>query len=176
MRTGTPPAWVPEDAPDVYGFTVETIEGRPCPLETYRGRVLLIVNVASRCGFTPQYAGLERLYRAHRDRGFVVLAFPCNRFGGQEPGSGPEIVRFCEQEYGVTFPVFAKVDVNGARADPLFRYLTSRTRGWLGRRIAWNFTKFLVDRQGRVVRRYGPSVTPERLEEDVRTETAFPPR
>lgn len=148
----------------LYDIPVTTIDGRVESLEVYRGRVLLIVNVASQCGFTPQYAGLETLYRAHRARGLTVLGFPCNQFGAQEPGDERTIRAFCVDRYDVSFPLFAKVDVNGPQAHPLFRYLTARRRGWLGRRIAWNFTKFLIDREGRVVRRFGPNVAPARIE------------
>ena len=126
------------------------------------------MNVASDCGFTPQYAGLEELHRKYKDKGFVVLGFPCNQFGGQEPGSEAEIRAFCDRSYGVTFPLFAKVDVNGSNAHPLYRYLKSAKKGMLGREtIAWNFTKFLVGRNGDVLRRYGPRRTPEAIEKDV---------
>jgi glutathione peroxidase len=152
----------------LYDIAVTTIDGATRSMAEYRGRVLLVVNVASRCGFTPQYAGLEALYRRHRDRGFVVLGFPCNQFGGQEPGSGAEIARFCSAAYGVTFPLFAKIDVNGPRTHPLFRFLKAARPGALGTAaVKWNFTKFLVDPDGEVVRRYGSSTTPEQLEPDV---------
>jgi glutathione peroxidase len=131
----------------------------------YRGRTLLVVNVASRCGFTPQYAGLEALYRKFRDRGFVILGFPCDQFGRQEPGSNADIQAFCSEHYEVTFPIFAKTVVNGADAHPLFRHLKSARKGWLGLgAITWNFTKFLIDRHGRVAARFGPRATPERIE------------
>jgi glutathione peroxidase len=153
----------------LYEIPLVTIEGRQATLEPYRGQVLLIVNVASRCGFTPQYAGLEALHRRFRDRGFSVLGFPCNQFGRQEPGSESEIARFCREQYDVTFPMFAKVDVNGASAHPLFEYLKSQRRGFLGRRsILWNFTKFLVSRDGDVRRRFGTRTSPEALEAAVR--------
>lgn len=156
----------------IYDFDVRDIHGAVRSLADYRGRTLLIVNVASQCGFTPQYAGLEALYRNYRDRGFVVLGFPCNQFGGQEPGREEEIERFCESSYGVSFPLFAKVEVNGPGAEPLFRYLKAQRRGILGTtRIKWNFTKFLVDAEGGVVRRYAPSVTPDRIERDVAAAT-----
>jgi glutathione peroxidase len=152
-----------------YDFEVATIDGERRRLDVYRGCVLLVVNVASRCGFTPQYAGLEALYRRYRDRGFEVLGFPCDQFGQQEPGSEAEIKQFCKLRHDVTFPLFAKIEVNGARALPLYRYLKSARRGVLGtKRIKWNFTKFLVDREGNVVRRFGPMVKPERIEGDVR--------
>lgn len=156
----------------IYDFDVHAIDGSTRSMGEFRGKVLLIVNVASRCGFTPQYAGLEALYREYRDRGLVVLGFPCNQFAEQEPGSEGEIRRFCDASYGVTFPMFAKVEVNGPNAHPLFRYLTAQRRGILGTaRIKWNFTKFLVGRDGRVVRRYAPSVTPDRIEPDVAAAT-----
>ena len=153
---------------DLYDIPVTTIEGQVTTLAPYRGKVLLIVNVASRCGYTPQYAGLEALYKAHTDRGFAVLGFPCNQFGGQEPGDESEIRDFCDLNYGVTFPLFGKVDVNGAHAHPLYRYLKSARKGWFGREaIAWNFTKFLVGSSGDVLRRYGPRRSPAAIEKDV---------
>jgi glutathione peroxidase len=140
------------------------LDGSPLSLAELRGRVLLVVNTASKCGFTPQYAGLEELYRAYRDRGLTVLGFPSNQFGAQEPGTVGEIGAFCQRNYGVTFPVFAKVDVNGPQAHPLYRFLKAEKPGIFGSsRIKWNFTKFLVDRQGKVVRRYGPSTAPRNL-------------
>jgi glutathione peroxidase len=152
----------------VYEFDVATLDGGIERLERYRGQVLLIVNVASRCGFTPQYAGLEALYRRHRHRGFSVLGFPCNQFGGQEPGTADEIRAFCRQTYDVSFPLFAKADVNGTKAHPLYRWLTAEKPGLLGlRSIKWNFTKFLVGRTGRVLKRYGPREAPEAIEADV---------
>jgi glutathione peroxidase len=152
----------------LYDYSVRTIAGKLVSLAAYRDRVCLIVNVASECGFTPQYGGLEELYRRYRDRGFAVLGFPCNQFGHQEPGDEGAIQEFCRLNYSVTFPLFAKIDVNGRAADPLFRYLTSRRRGVLGTRaIKWNFTKFLVDRTGMVQRRYGPRRPPARLEPDI---------
>jgi glutathione peroxidase len=133
-------------------------------LGRFHGQVLLIVNTASRCGFTPQYAGLQELYRVYGERGFSVLAFPCNQFGAQEPGSESQIGAFCEKNFGVTFPVFRKIDVNGPETHPLFRFLKQSAPGLFGiRRIRWNFTKFLVDRKGKVVRRYGPSTKPQNL-------------
>ena len=154
----------------VYGFTATTLDGRPQPLAEYRGRVLLIVNVASRCGFTPQYTGLEALSRRLGPRGLAVLGFPCDQFGHQEPGDAAEIREFCTVNYGVSFPLFAKIEVNGPGADPLYRYLTRARRGLLGTtRIKWNFTKFLVDREGAVVARYSPSARPESLETEIAT-------
>jgi glutathione peroxidase len=143
-------------------------DGAPIPLDRWAGRVLLIVNTASQCGFTPQYAGLEALHRRFADRGFEVLGFPCNQFGAQEPGDAAEIASFCSLTYDVTFPVFAKVEVNGAGADPLFARLKAAAPGLLGSKgIKWNFTKFLVNRQGEVVRRYAPTTKPEDIAADI---------
>jgi glutathione peroxidase len=154
--------------PEIYGIEVKTIDGRNIALSEYAGRVLLIVNTASKCGFTPQYAGLERLYGKYRDQGLVVLGFPCNQFAGQEPGSEAEIASFCSLNYGVTFPMFAKIDVNGPNAHPLYRLLKRKKSGFLGSgAVKWNFTKFLVDREGNVVKRYGPAVKPEKIEKDI---------
>ncbi|HTQ01987.1 MAG TPA: glutathione peroxidase [Casimicrobiaceae bacterium] len=152
----------------IYDFTVKDIAGKPVKLDGYRGKVLLIVNTASKCGFTPQYKGLEALYEKLHGKGLEILGFPCNQFGGQEPGGEKEIAQFCELNYGVTFPMFAKVDVNGAKAAPLYQYLKSEKPGLLGSEaIKWNFTKFLVDREGNVVKRYAPNDTPESLASDV---------
>lgn len=160
-----------EPARSVYKFSAALLDGRSVPLEEYRGRVLLIVNTASLCGFTPQYAGLERLYRDYRDRGLVVLAFPSNQFGRQEPGAAAEIAAFCERNYDVSFPVFAKIDVNGPNAHPLYRFLKRQRPGAFGfltgGRLSWNFTKFLMDRAGRVARRYSPSTAPEKIRSDL---------
>lgn len=148
----------------IYDFTAESINHRDVPLETYRGKVLLVVNTASKCGFTPQYRGLEALHEAYADKGLAVLGFPCNQFAGQEPGDEAAIADFCALTYEVAFPLFAKVEVNGPNAHPLFRYLKSRAKGVLGtERIKWNFTKFLIDREGRVVARYAPATKPETL-------------
>ncbi len=153
---------------NIYDIKVTTIDGQPQALEEYRGRVLLIVNVASKCGFTDQYAGLELLYRKYRGRGLVVLGFPCDQFGHQEPDDETEIKRFCSLTYEVSFPMFAKIQVNGADAHPLYQFLKSAKRGLLGSSwIKWNFTKFLVDRDGKVVNRFSPTVTPEQLDKDV---------
>jgi glutathione peroxidase len=153
---------------NLYDFKVATIDGREQRLDAYRDRVLLIVNVASRCGFTPQYAGLEELYRKYRERRFAVLGFPCDQFGQQEPGNEAEIKAFCRLTYDVTFPLFAKIAVNGPMAHPPYKYLTSARRGFLGTRaIKWNFTKFLIDREGNVVRRFGPIVKPEKIEREL---------
>ena len=151
-----------------YDFTVDNIKGHPVKLDRYKGKALLVVNTASKCGFTPQYKGLEALYRKYKAKGFEVLGFPCNQFGAQEPGSEQEIASFCETNYDVTFPMFAKVDVNGDTAAPLYRYLKHEKPGLLGSEaIKWNFTKFLVDRGGKVVARYAPNDTPESLDADV---------
>jgi glutathione peroxidase len=149
-------------------LTVRTADGGEQPLADHTGRVLLIVNTASQCGFTPQYEGLEALHRRYADRGLSVLAFPCNQFGAQEPGDAAEIASFCRLSYDVTFPVFAKVDVNGANADPLFERLKEAAPGLMGTRaIKWNFTKFLVARDGRTVCRYAPTTKPEELAGDI---------
>ena len=151
----------------IYDTQVTTIDGQIITLERYRGKLLLVVNVASQCGLTPQYRGLEELYRSHKDD-LEVLAFPCNQFGAQEPGTESEIRDFCSSHYDVTFPVFAKIDVNGPGTHPLYRYLKSAKKGFLGREaIAWNFTKFLVGRNGEVLRRYGPRRQPGDIEKDL---------
>ena len=152
----------------VYDFTVKDIHGKSVKLDRYRGKVMLIVNTASECGFTPQYKGLEAMFEKLHDKGLEVLGFPCNQFGGQEPGSEKEIEQFCELNYGVTFPMFAKVDVNGDNTAPLYKYLKAEKPGLLGSEaIKWNFTKFLVDRDGNVVKRYAPNDTPESIAKDV---------
>jgi glutathione peroxidase len=149
----------------IYDFTAETLDGQPAPLADWKGKVVLIVNTASKCGFTPQYEGLEALYRKHRDKGFVVLGFPCNQFGAQEPGDAAEIANFCSLTYDVDFPMMRKIDVNGPKAHPLYQYLKKAKKGVLGtENIKWNFTKFLVDRNGEVVGRYAPTDTPQSLE------------
>ena len=149
--------------PTLSDFAAETIDGREQPLTEYKGQVVLVVNTASQCGFTPQYGGLERLWDQYADDGFVVLGFPCNQFGSQEPGSEQQIGEFCRANYGVTFPMFAKVDVNGPDAHPLFQWLRRVKGGLLGDRIKWNFTKFLVGRDGRVIKRFGSTTTPEKI-------------
>jgi glutathione peroxidase len=154
---------------NVFDFQATGLDGQPVDLATYRGRVLLVVNTASRCGFTPQYAGLEALYRDLHASGLEVLGFPCNQFGAQEPGSAAEIGAFCDTHYGVSFPLFAKVDVNGEGAHPLWTYLKEAAPGVLGTElIKWNFTKFLVGRDGRVVKRYAPATKPEDIADDIR--------
>jgi glutathione peroxidase len=153
----------------IYKYTAATLAGEEVALENWRGRVLLIVNTASQCGFTPQYAGLEALYKNLEPQGLTVLGFPCNQFGAQEPGTEAEIGSFCEKNYGVTFPMFAKIEVNGPNAHPLYRYLTQAKPGILGTEaIKWNFTKFLIDRNGEPVARYAPQAKPEELETPIR--------
>src|SRR5260370_35885561 len=152
----------------IYEIDLETIDGAPQKLGDFAGKAMLIVNVASQCGFTPQYEGLEALYRRYRERGLVVLGFPCDQFGHQEPGAAAEIKQFCTQEYDVTFTMFAKTTVNGDDAHPLFAALKAEAKGVLGTQaIKWNFTKFLVDRSGKVVKRYAPTERPERLAKDI---------
>jgi glutathione peroxidase len=152
----------------IYEHAVKTIDGQEKSMADYHGKVLLIVNVASRCGFTGQYAGLESLYRKYSERGLVVLGFPCNQFAGQEPGDESEIKSFCSLKYEVTFPMFSKVDVNGKDAHPLYEFLKESQPGLLGvQRIGWNFTKFLVDRSGKVVKRFSALTTPESIEKDI---------
>ena len=154
----------------IYDIEVTTIDGVVQRLDVFRGRMLLIVNVASRCGYTSQYRGLEALYRRHRDRGFAVLGFPCDQFGHQEPGTDADIRRFCTLTYNVTFPMFSKIKVNGDQTHPLYKLLKSEKKGMFGLEgIKWNFTKFLVDREGTVVKRYGSRETPEEIEPDVVT-------
>ena len=153
----------------IYKYTATTLAGEDVELEKWRGRVLLIVNTASECGFTPQYTGLEALYRKLEPEGLTILGFPCNQFGGQEPGSEVEIGAFCQKNYGVTFPMFSKVDVKGPHAHQLFQYLTQAKKGFLGTEaIKWNFTKFLIDRNGDPVARYAPQTKPEELEAPIR--------
>jgi glutathione peroxidase len=152
----------------IYEFSAKDIDGKSQSLGDYRGKTMLIVNVASKCGFTPQYTGLEALYEKFRDKGLVVLGFPCDQFGHQEPGDEAEIKNFCSLNYDVKFPLFAKIDVNGANADPLYQYLKHEAKGLLGSEsIKWNFTKFLVDKNGKVVKRYAPTDTPESIEKEV---------
>ncbi|MDR3523542.1 MAG: glutathione peroxidase [Acetobacteraceae bacterium] len=151
----------------IHDYTVLKGNGEPQNLGVFVGHVLLVVNVASRCGFTPQYAGLQKLYERFHDRGFSVLAFPCNQFGGQEPGLADEIQEFCQTNYNVSFPVYAKIDVNGGKADPLYKWMKSRKGGLLTSAIKWNFTKFLIDRGGSVIHRYAPTTTPEAIAVDI---------
>ncbi len=148
----------------IYDFSAETLDGKPAPLSAYRDKVVLIVNTASKCGFTPQYAGLEELWKTYKDRGLVILGFPCNQFGAQEPGDAAEIANFCSLTYEVDFPMMGKVDVNGPATHPLYAYLKHAKKGLLGSEgIKWNFTKFLVDRKGEVVGRFAPTDTPQSL-------------
>ncbi len=155
-------------ATSVYSFSAPLLDGSECALSSFAGKVLLIVNTASRCGFTPQYAGLEAIYQEYKDRGLVVLGFPCNQFGAQEPGSAAEISEFCQMNYGVSFPIFARIEVNGAGAHPLYQYLTSQVAGFLGTEaIKWNFTKFLVDRNGQPVARFAPQTLPAEMAADI---------
>lgn len=152
----------------LYDIALTTIDGKPASMATYKDRVLLVVNVASKCGYTPQYAGLEALYRKYKRRGLTVLGFPCDQFGHQEPGDEDAIKAFCSLTYDVTFPMFAKIDVNGPGTHPLYRHLKAARKGLLGTEaVKWNFTKFLVGRNGRVLRRYGPTDTPEAIESDL---------
>lgn len=152
----------------LYSIEVQSIVGQVYPLADYSGKVLLIVNTASRCGFTPQFAGLQQLYEKYAEQGLVILGFPCNQFRQQEPDEEAVIAEQCQLNFGVTFPLHAKIDVNGPHSHQLYRHLTSKARGLFGiRRIKWNFTKFLIDRNGNIVRRFGPTVTPERLEKHI---------
>ena len=159
----------------IYDFEALSIEGRPAHLDTQRGKVLLIVNTASACGFTPQFAGLESLWERYRDQGLVVVGFPSNEFGGQDPGSDAEIASFCQMNYGVSFPMMSKVKVNGGGAHPLWKWLTSEAPGFLGSKaVKWNFTKFLLGRDGAVLKRYAPIDTPESIRQDIERALATP--
>ena len=154
--------------PSLYDFEAQSIDGRPVQLEQFRGKPLLIVNTASACGFTPQFGGLEKLHQAYGDRGLVVLGFPCNQFGSQDSGSNEEIAAFCQKNYGVSFPMMSKIEVNGAQAHPLYQWLSAEAPGLLGSKaIKWNFTKFLVGKDGRVIKRYAPQDAPEKLTKDI---------
>src|ERR1700761_1783721 len=153
--------------PGVYDFSATLLDGEDIALKRYEGQVLLIVNTARKCGFTPQYQGLETLHRELSPRGFAVLGFPCNQFGAQEPGDAREIAEFCETKYDVSFPLFEKIDVDGANAHPLYNYLKREKSGLLGSSIKWNFTKFLIDRNGEVVGRHAPTTTPQGLKKDI---------
>ena len=148
----------------LYTFTLNSIDGKPAPLADYKGKVVLIVNVASQCGYTPQYSALESIYEKYKDRGFVILGFPANNFGAQEPGTNEEIKTFCSRKYNVTFPMYAKISVKGADQAPLYAYLTKDTGKGIAGEIQWNFTKFLVDKDGNVVRRFEPAITPDSKE------------
>ena len=152
----------------VYDFKVKTIEGKEIKLDQYKNRVILIVNTASKCGFTPQYSDLEDLYKKYSGKGFVILGFPCNQFGDQEPGNNKNIASFCQKKYGVDFPMFEKTDVNGKNAHPLYKYLTKTAPGLMGTEsIKWNFTKFLIDRKGKIIKRYAPNIGPKEITVDL---------
>ena len=151
----------------IYDFKARTMDGKEIGLANFKGKVMLIVNTASYCGFTNQFEGLQNLYEKYNAAGFVVLGFPCNQFGNQDPGSDDEIKNFCEMNYGVTFPMFSKIDVNGDNTHPLFAFLKKRAPGLLGKKIKWNFTKFLVDKNGKVLKRFNPSTTPQKIEKHI---------
>ena len=153
---------------NIYQFEAELLDGKSKPLADYEGKVLLIVNTASKCGFTPQFSGLEKLYEKYKDQGLEILGFPCNQFGGQDPGSNEQIGEFCQKNYGVSFPMFSKVDVKGPEAHAIFRYLTNNSKGILGNGIKWNFTKFLIGRDGKVLNRFAPTTKPEDIEDEIR--------
>ena len=148
----------------IYDFEVSSINGERIPMSKYKGNVMLIVNTASKCGFTPQFDGLQKLYDKYSNKGLTILGFPCNQFNNQEPGNAEEIKNFCSLNYNVTFPIFAKIDVNGDSADPLYKYLKSEGKGFLSDEIKWNFTKFLIDRDGNIVKRFSPSTDPAKIE------------
>jgi glutathione peroxidase len=152
----------------VYDFTVKDSKGNDIPLSNYKGKVLLIVNTATACGFTPQYKDLQDLYTKYQDKGFEILDFPCNQFGKQAPGTNEEIASFCEMKYTTTFTTFAKIDVNGEHADPLYKYMKENGKGFLGDAIKWNFTKFLIDKEGHIVHRYAPVTNPSKIEGVIR--------
>jgi glutathione peroxidase len=152
---------------NIYQFEAELLDGKNKPFTDYEGKVLLIVNTASKCAFTPQYAGLEKIYQKYKDQNFLVLGFPCNQFGGQEPGNEDQIETFCQKNYGVSFPMFAKVNVKGPEAHAVFRYLTNNSKGVLGNGIKWNFSKFLIGKDGKVKNRYAPTTKPEDLAADI---------
>ena len=153
--------------PTLADFKANRLDGTPEDLSAYQGKVVLVVNTASECGFTPQFEGLEKLYEQYADQGLVVLGFPCNQFGGQEPGSSEDIGAFCQRNYGVTFPMFEKIDVNGDDAHPLYQWLREEKGGLLGDKIKWNFTKFLIGRDGQVIGRFGPTTKPEKISGDI---------
>ncbi|NNG77419.1 glutathione peroxidase [Acinetobacter sp. ANC 5380] len=157
---------------NIYQFEAELLDGKNKSFADYEGKVLLIVNTASKCGFTPQFAGLEKLYEKYKDQGLEVLGFPCNQFGGQDPGSNEQIGAYCQKNYGVTFPMFSKVDVKGPEAHILFRYLTNNSKGILGNGIKWNFTKFLIGKDGKILNRFAPTTKPEDLESEVQAALA----
>jgi glutathione peroxidase len=150
-----------------YQFTARSLQGKEIGMDTYKGKVVLVVNTASKCGFTPQYGGLETLYKKYTDQGLVILGFPCNQFGNQEPGTEKEISEGCLVNYGVLFPMFSKIEVNGTNAHPIYKFLKDKLQGFLGKRIKWNFTKFLIDRNGVPVKRFSSSTVPEKLVMDI---------
>lgn len=152
---------------EFYQFKAKSIQGKETGMDSYKGKVILVVNTASKCGFTPQYAGLEVLYQKYKEKDFVIVGFPCNQFGKQEPGNEKEIMDGCLVNYGVTFPMFSKVDVNGTDTHPIFVYLKKKLGGWFGSRIKWNFTKFLIDSKGNPVKRFSPATVPVKLEKDI---------
>lgn len=151
-----------------YQFTARSLQGEEIEMKSYKGKTILVVNTASKCGFTPQYAGLEELYEKYKDRGLVILGFPCNQFGNQEPGDEKSIAEGCVLNYGVSFPMFSKIDVNGKNAHPIFKYLKNELGGTLGKKIKWNFTKFLIDKNGKPVKRFAPITKPEKLDPEVK--------
>ncbi|MEC7263039.1 MAG: glutathione peroxidase [Bacteroidota bacterium] len=151
-----------------YDFEAERLDGTLESMSTYKGKTVIVVNTASKCGLTPQYEGLEKLYETYKDNGLVILGFPCNQFGNQEPGTADEIQEFCQLNYGVSFPMFAKIEVNGKNTHPIFKYLKSKLGGLLGSKIQWNFTKFVVDKQGTPVKRFAPISTPESMEDYIK--------
>lgn len=157
-----------DSAMNIYNFTAKTIDGADKSIADYKGKVLLVVNVASKCGFTKQYSGLEALYQKYKDQGIEILAFPCNQFGSQEPGTSEDIKEFCSVNFGVSFQLFDKIDVNGDNAHPIFKYLTKAKGGVITDAIKWNFTKFLIDREGNVVDRFAPQTTPESIEKEIK--------
>lgn len=159
----------------IYQFEAELLDGKIKSFADYEGKVLLIVNTASKCGFTPQFAGLEKLYQEYKDQGLLVLGFPCNQFGGQDPGSNEQIGSYCQKNYGVNFPMFSKVNVKGPEAHVVFRYLTNNSKGILGNGIKWNFTKFLIGKDGKVLNRYAPTTKPEDLHSDIEKALAVTP-
>ena len=153
---------------EFYSFSAKSLQGETISMERYQDQVVLVVNTASKCGFTPQYAGLQSLYEKYQDQGFVILGFPCNQFASQEPGDSDQIAEFCSVNYGVTFPMFEKIDVNGAGAHPIFKYLCKALPGMLGGRVKWNFTKFLLDRDGNPIKRFASTTKPAKLEPEIK--------
>ena len=153
---------------DFYTLEATKINGDVVSMSAYKGKTIIVVNTASKCGFTPQFEGLQKLYEKYKDQGLIILGFPCNQFGKQDPGKGEEIQEFCQINYGVTFPIFDKVDVNGSNTHPIFKYLKSHLSGFLGSRIKWNFTKFIIDKNGKPIKRFGPTTKPEDMESFVK--------